>query len=88
VEINITGNPVIDNLKERRGTIQGERGKLAYERWQLMRRVDEIDDALNQLEGAEVANNMVQKDIDTRDAIVKAQAEAAERKAADAANKE
>ena len=77
MEIRVTGDPIVDNLKDRRETIQRERGKLAYERWQLMRRVDEIDDTLNQLEGAEVANTMTQKDIDTRDAIVQAQQEKA-----------
>lgn len=74
----LTGDLVIDNLRNRRDTIDGEIRKLAYERLQLMRRVDEIDDTLKQFEGAQLANIMVQKDINTREAIIQAEKKAAE----------
>ena len=75
MNINVTGDPVIDNLKNRKESFDKEIQKLAYERLQLMRRVDEIDDTLQQLEGAQIANGLVQKDIDTREAIIQAQKE-------------
>lgn len=74
----LTGDLVIDNLRNRRDTIDGEIRKLAYERLQLMRRVDEIDDTLKQFEGAQLANIMVQKDINTREAIIQAEKKATE----------
>jgi len=75
MNINVTGDPVIDNLKNRKGSFDSEIGKLAYERLRLMQRVDEIDDTLQQLEGAQIANGLVQKDIDLRETIVQAQKE-------------
>ena len=71
-----TNDPVIDNLKSRKAQFDGEIMKLAYERLRLMRRVDEIDDTLHQLEGAQIANDLVQKDIDLRETIIQAQKEA------------
>jgi hypothetical protein len=74
-------NPVIDNLKNRKGSFDNEIGKLAYERLKLMRRIDEIDNTLQQLEGAQIANDLVQKDIDVQETIAQAQKEkAAEQK--------
>ena len=75
MEIKITGDPVVDNLKNRKEGFKTEIEKLAYERLRLMRRVDAIDDTLQQLEGAQIANDLVQKDIDTREAIIQAQKE-------------
>ena len=75
MNINVTGDPVIDNLKNRKESFDKEIQKLAYERLRLMRRVEEIDDTLQQLEGAQIANDLVQKDIDTREAIIQAQKE-------------
>ena len=75
MEIKLTGDPVVDNLKNRKGSFDSEIGKLAYERLRLMQRVDEIDDTLQQLEGAQLANGLVQKDIDLRETIVQAQKE-------------
>ena len=68
-------NPVNDNLKNRKGSFDNEIGKLAYERLKLMRRVDEIDDTLHQLEGAQIANDLVQKDIDLQETIAQAKQE-------------
>ena len=68
-------NPVTDNLKSRKGSFDNEIGKLAYERLRLMRRVDEIDNTLHQLEGAQIANDLTQKDIDLQETIAKAQEE-------------
>ena len=65
--------PVDENLKIRQGSFDNEIGKLAYERLKLMRRVDEIDDMLHQLEGAQVANDLVRKDLDLQDTIAQAQ---------------
>lgn len=81
MEIKITGDPVIDNLKNRKNTFADEVGKLAYERLRLMRRVEEIDNTLQQLEGAQIANDLVQKDIDVRETIAHAKKEAAEKAA-------
>ena len=75
MEIKLTGDPVVDNLKNRKGSFDSEIGKLAYERLRLMQRVDEIDDTLQQLEGAQIANGLVQKDIDLRETIAQAQKE-------------
>lgn len=75
VEIKITGDPIVDNLKNRKQSFNCEAEKLAYERLRLTRRVEEIDDTLRQLEGAQIANDLVQKDIDTREAIIQAQKE-------------
>ena len=83
MEIKVTGDPVIDNLKNRKGVIIAKIRELAYERLGLTRRLEDIDKTINQLEGAQAANDMVQKDIDTREAIAKAQEEAAEKKAAE-----
>jgi hypothetical protein len=49
-------------------------GKLAFERLQLMRRVDEIDTLIPQLEGAQTENTQSLKDIQTQEAIDKAKA--------------
>jgi hypothetical protein len=80
MKIEITGDPVIDNLKSRRETTVLKIRELAYERLQLTRRVEDIDKFVGQLEGASVANDLVQKDIDTRRAIAEAAKETAEKK--------
>jgi len=79
VEIRITGDPVIDNLKSRKETTVSKIRELAYERLQLTRRVEDIDKFIGQLEGASVANELVQKDIDLRGTIAQAQKETAEK---------
>ena len=81
MNINLTGDPIIDNLKNRKDSFDNEIGKLAYERIRLMRRVEEIDNTLQQLEGAQIANDLVQKDIDVKETIAQARKEAAEKKA-------
>ena len=85
MDIKITGDPVIDNLKNRKDGFADEIRKLAYERLQLTRRVEEIDKFIGQLEGAQVANELVQKDIDVKETIAQAQRE---KKAAEEAAKE
>jgi hypothetical protein len=85
LEIRITGDPVIDNLKSRKEMIMLKIKELAYERLQFTRRVEEIDKYMGQLEGAQAANDLVQKDIDLKETIAKAQKESAERKAAEEA---
>ena len=82
MEIKITGDPVVDNLKRNRETVDAKVRDLAYQRLQLSRQIDDIDKTLSYLEGAQEANGMVQKDIDT---IATARQEAAEKKAATAA---
>lgn len=83
MEIKITGDPVIDNLKNHRDLVAAKIRDLAYERLKLTRQVEEIDKGLAELEGAQAANDMVQKDIDLRETIAQAQKEAADKKAAD-----
>ncbi|MDD5081769.1 MAG: hypothetical protein PHU08_00205 [Dehalococcoidales bacterium] len=73
-----------DSVSTRQSQYTVQIGKLAYERLQLMRRVDEIDKLISQLEGAQSENTQSLKDIQTQEAIDKAQKEAAEKKAADA----
>ena len=80
MEIKITGDPVIDNLKSRKETTISKIRELAYERLQLTRRVEEIDKFIGQLEGAQVANDLVQRDIDLRETIAQAQKEKVESK--------
>ena len=84
MEIIITGDPVIDNLKNRKESASAKIRELAYDRLQLTRQVEEIDKVIGQLEGAQAANNLVQKDIDVRETIAQARKEAAEKKAAEA----
>ena len=80
MKIEITGDPVIDNLKSRKETTISKIRELAYERLQLTRRVEEIDKFIGQLEGAQVANDLVQKDIDLRRTMAQAQKEKEESK--------
>ena len=75
IEITKTGDPVVDNLDDRRETTILKIRELAYERFQLTRRVEEIDKFISQLEGAQMANDLVQKDIDLRNTIAQAQKE-------------
>lgn len=75
MEIRITGDPIIDNLKSRKEMTLSKIRELAYERLQLTRRVEEIDKFIGQLEGAQVANDLVQRDIDLRETIAQAQKE-------------
>ena len=84
IEITKTGDLVVDNLDDRRETTISKLRELAYDRLQLTRRVEEIDKFMGQLEGAQVANDLVQKDIDLKKTIAQAQKEAAEKKAAEA----
>ena len=83
MEIRITGDPVIDNLKSRKEKTVSKIRELAYERLQLTKQVEEIDKLMGQLEGAQVANDLVQRDIDLRETIAQAKKEAAEKKAAE-----
>ena len=78
MKIEITGDPVIDNLKNRKETTTSKIKDLAYDRLRLTRQVEEIDKFIGQLEGAQVANDLVQKDIDLRRTIAEAQKEKAE----------
>jgi len=80
MEIKITGDPVIDNLKSRKETTISKIRELAYERLQLTRRVEEIDKFIGQLEGAQIGNDLVQRDIDVRETIAQAQKEKEETK--------
>ncbi|HUW08271.1 MAG TPA: hypothetical protein VM537_01005 [Anaerolineae bacterium] len=64
-------------LAQRQAQMRQRLGELAYERYRLMQRVDEIDRHIMTLEGAQEAGAQVQKDLQTQLAIDKAQAEAA-----------
>ena len=78
MEINITGDPVTDNLKSRGESTASKIRELAYERLQLTRQVEEIDKVIGQLEGAQAANELVKRDIDLRNTIAEAKKEKAE----------
>ena len=64
-------------LAQRQTQMRQRLGDLAYERYRLMQRVDEIDHHIMTLEGAQEAGGQVQKDLQTQLTIDKAQAEAA-----------
>ncbi len=81
MEITRTGDPVVDNLDDRKETTISKIRELAYERLRLTRQVEEIDKFIGQLEGAQVANDLVQKDIDLRRTIIQAQKETNEKRA-------
>ena len=81
MKVELTGDPVIDNLKSRSEMTTSKIRELAYKRLQLTRQVEEIDKIIGQFEGAQVANDLVQKDIDLRKTIAQAQKEAADKKA-------
>lgn len=87
MEIRITGDPVVDHLGDRLEVTLSKIRELAYERLKLTRQVEDIDKVLGQLEGAQIANELVQKDIDLRETIAQAQKEAAEKRAAEEAAK-
>jgi hypothetical protein len=78
MEIKITGDPVVDNLKSRREGTDAKLRDLAYQRLQLSRQVEDIDKSIAYLEGAHVADGLTQKDVDLREAMAKAQRDKAE----------
>jgi hypothetical protein len=61
-----------EQLQSRKDQYSVQIGKLAYERLQLLRRVDEIDKLIPQLEGAQTENAQALKDLATQEAIDKA----------------
>ena len=79
IEIIKTGDPVVDNLGDRAQSLTDQIKQLAYDRLKLTRQVEEIDKVLGKLEGAQLANNFVQKDIDLRETTAKAAQEKAEK---------
>jgi len=72
IEITKTGDLVVDNLGDRAETLKEKIKQLAYDRLKLTRQVEEIDKVLGKLEGAQFANDLVQRDIDLRETIAKA----------------
>ena len=80
MEITKTGDPVVDNLDDRKETTISKIKDLAYDRLRLTRQVEEIDKFIGQLEGAQIANDLVQRDIDLRETIAQAQKEKEETK--------
>ena len=63
---------VSDGLKSRQTILNNRLRELAYERLQLTRRVEEIDDELAMLQGASVSNTMTEKDIQTEATVEEA----------------
>ena len=63
---------VSDGLKSRQTILNNRLRELAYERLQLTRRVDEIDDELAMLQGASLSNTMTEKDIQTEATVEEA----------------
>ena len=61
-----------DSVSTRQSKYAVQMGKLAYERLQLLRRMEEIDKLLSQLEGAQAENVQTLKDINAQEAIDKA----------------
>ena len=64
-------------LAQRQAQMRQRLGDLAYERYRLMQRVEEIDRHIMTLEGAQEAGTQGQRDLQTQLTIDKAQAEAA-----------
>jgi len=63
---------VSDGLKSRQTILNNRLRELAYERLQLTRRVEEIDDELALLQGASLSNTMTEKDIQTEATVEEA----------------
>jgi len=63
---------VSDGLKSRQTILNNRLRELAYERLQLTRRVEEIDDELAMLQGASLSNTMTEKDIQTEATVEEA----------------
>ena len=61
-------------LQNRTAALTQKLNELAYERLRMSRRIEEIDEAINQIEGAQVANAQVKKDLDTQAIIDAAKA--------------
>ena len=66
------GTVIENGLSARQAQLKAHIGVLAYEHLQLSRRIKEIEAELGQLEGAQVANTMTKKDLDTEAAIAAA----------------
>ena len=64
-------------LAQRQAQLKQRLGDLAYERYRLMERVEEIDRHIMALESAQEAGAQAQRDVQTQLQIDKAQAEAA-----------
>lgn len=62
---------LIESLKTRKDKYTIQLGKLAYEKLSLQKRIDEIDDSIRQLEGAQIENEQAIKDFNTQEAINK-----------------
>jgi len=78
-----SGDVVQDGLSDRMESVESSLRDLAYQRLQLSRRIDEIDKQVEMLEGAKAANTLTKKDVDTRNIILQAQKEAADKSAAE-----
>lgn len=76
MKIAMTGDPVIDNLQNRKKILAEKIRELAYQRLKVTRQIEEIDKLIGQFEGAQAANELIQKDLETRNAINQAKAEA------------
>ena len=67
-------DPVVDGLNNRKQAVAAKIMELAYQRLLLTKQIESIDKTLDQLEGAQAANDLVQKDIDVRETINQAKA--------------
>ncbi len=72
--MNIVGN----GLQGRQERLDARIRELTYQRWLLVRQVEEIDKELSQLEGASMANTLTRQDLDTEIAIDAAKKQAPE----------
>ena len=73
-------------LAQRQAQMRQRLGDLAYERYRLMQRVEEIDRHIMALESAQEAGAQAQRDVQTQLQIDKAQAEAAAKEPKEATN--
>jgi len=60
---------LIEALNSRKDRYVIQIGKLAYEKLTLQKRMEEIDDSIRQLEGAQAENEQALRDASTQEAI-------------------
>lgn len=58
-----------ESLNTRKDKYTIQLGKLSYERLNLQKRIDEIDNSIRQIEGAQIENDQAMADFNTQESI-------------------
>jgi hypothetical protein len=64
---------LIEALNNRKDRYVIQLGKLAYEKLNLQKRIEEIDNSIRQIEGAQIENEQATKDFATQEVINQSQ---------------